>query len=94
MSTWVGSVVMLRVSVGDMIRCEIENGGQLGSKKGCNLPGTPVDLPAVSAKDKEDITFGVEMGVSIVPLKCILPGMKCGQVSHCSQTGLGDMFLI
>ena len=51
---------------GTDIICRIENGGELGEKKGVNVPGVRVKLPALTDKDKEDIRFGVDAGFDFV----------------------------
>lgn len=51
---------------GTDIVCRIENGGELGEKKGVNVPGVRVKLPALTDKDKEDIRFGVDEGFDFV----------------------------
>ena len=51
---------------GTDIVCRMENGGELGEKKGVNVPGVRVKLPALTDKDKEDIRFGVDAGFDFV----------------------------
>ena len=48
------------------IVCKVINGGELGQRKGVNVPNVPVRLPALTEKDKEDILFGVGRGIDFI----------------------------
>ena len=44
---------------GQEIHCKVTNGGELGERKGVNVPNVPIQLPSITEKDIEDIRFGI-----------------------------------
>ena len=51
---------------GQDIVCRVINGGELGEKKGVNVPNVKIKLPALTEKDKEDIRFGIKHGFDFI----------------------------
>ena len=43
---------------GDIV-CRVLNGGELGERKGINVPYVKVKLPGITEQDKDDILFGI-----------------------------------
>ena len=46
-------------------------GGTVSNRKGVNLPDTTLDLSPLTAKDREDLAFGRELGVDFVALSFV-----------------------
>ncbi len=51
---------------GDDVVCQVVNGGELGQRKGINVPNVKVNLPGITERDREDILFGIEQGIDFV----------------------------
>ena len=51
---------------GTEIYCLVENGGEISDRKKLNLPGVTLNIPSLTPKDIEDITFGVNAGVDFI----------------------------
>jgi len=67
-----GTIHLEVISTGKSeIRCRVLDGGILSSRKGINLPGVSISAPALSGKDREDLAFGLQMGVDFVALSFV-----------------------
>ncbi|CCC70308.1 hypothetical protein NCAS_0E02380 [Naumovozyma castellii] len=60
------SFEVLQVKDAETLKVRALNDGTLNSHKGVNLPGTDVDLPALSEKDKQDLQFGVKNNIHMI----------------------------
>ncbi|MBI4423259.1 MAG: pyruvate kinase, partial [Elusimicrobia bacterium] len=53
------------------VACEVVVGGILKEHKGINLPRIDINLPAVTAKDRQDLEWGLTLGVDYVALSFV-----------------------
>ena len=56
---------------GQEITCQVLTGGLLTSKKGMNLPDASLSIPAITEKDRADLTFALGQGVDWVALSFV-----------------------
>ena len=53
------------------LHCRVVVGGPLSSNKGVNFPGVYLSIKALTAKDREDLMFGLDQGVDWIALSFV-----------------------
>ena len=73
---------------GTDIHCTLANSGDLGERKGVNIPGVDISLPAVTDRDREDIIFGCEVGIDAIAASFIRDGKGVEEIRQiCHEHG-------
>ncbi len=67
-----GAIELVALAVTDTeVITEVIVGGRVSDHKGINLPGVPVSVPALSAKDERDLRWALRHGVDMVALSFV-----------------------
>lgn len=78
----------------DRLVCTVINGGILKSHKGINLPGTHVSAPSLTDKDRDDLEFGLRLGVDYVALSFVRHPDDIRQVQGIIRAGGAEIGVI
>jgi pyruvate kinase len=76
------------------IRSRVVVGGRLGSHQGIHLPGRTIDAPALTAKDLEDLDFGISQGVDYVALSFVRTAADVAQARRALEARKAKIPLI
>lgn len=80
---------------GDDMHCTVVSGGELGEKKGVNVPNVEIGLPSVTAQDRADIEFSCELGIDAIAASFIRNGEAVNEIRNiCKEHGRFDVYII
>lgn len=52
-------------------RCRVMRAGEVGDRKGINLPGVQLSTPSLTKKDKADLVAGIDAGIDLIALSFV-----------------------
>jgi len=79
---------------GDEVFCRVIRGGVVGERKGINLPGADLRLPALTARDRADVRLGASLGFDYVALSFARTGRHVAQLRRLLKRLGGDAGVI
>ncbi len=75
---------------GNDIVCHVVSGGKVSNRKGVNIPGKSLELEYISAADREDILFGIEMDVDYIAASFVRTASDVEQLRTLLNENGGD----
>ncbi len=73
-----GAIELLVESTTDTdVVCRVINGGELGERKGINLPGIPLPIKSMTEKDITDLNWAIEENVDYIALSFVRSAEDC-----------------
>ncbi len=72
------------------IYCRALNYGRISDRKGVNVPGTIIKLPAITEQDRADIMFGIEAGVDMVFASFVRSAADLLEIRHVIEENGGS----
>lgn len=78
----------------DRVRCRVKIPGPMSNRRHINLPGVKVSLPAITAKDKEDIAIGIEESIEFFALSFVRESNDLDELRNYLQTRGSEAHII
>ena len=73
---------------GNDMYCVVTNGGEIGERKGVNIPNVNIGLPSVTPQDRADIMFGCELGIDAIAASFIRDAKAVDEIRQiCVEMG-------